>query len=64
MDHNEVARQIAEQLKDEQIARKVHASPEPFRAMVYETSIIKNASEIDGTDDWHKIIDELEYLLC
>jgi len=42
-------------------------SPEPYRAMIYEFGNLTglyNAETLDGSEIWHKIVDELELLFA
>jgi hypothetical protein len=59
----QLALNIKEQVETDPVMRAVCMdSPEFYRACVYESGLV-NAAVIDGTDVWHKLIDELEALL-
>lgn len=45
---------------DPKVKAKVDNSPEFFRAMVYETGVVKNPRQLDGTTHYLRIVDELE----
>ena len=60
-----IAELIVSQLNtDDDFSHTVYESPEPFRAMIYESGFVPNAAEIDGSDEYHAIVDELEKLTC
>jgi hypothetical protein len=46
-----------------EVKAEVDASPEFYRAMVYETGVIANPEKIDGSTHYHKLVDELESIL-
>ena len=45
---------------DTDIRESVDNSPEFYRALVYETGVISDPSEVDGTTTWDELIDALE----
>lgn len=62
-------RQLAEQIvwkykTDAEFAKVVDGSNEPYRAMVYECGfVLVDWSDFDGSDEWAKLIDEIESLM-
>ena len=61
MNYRLIAEQIVNvYLTDLEIQQKVDNSPEPYRALIWETGIIPNPHEIDGSDEYNLIVDELE----
>ena len=54
---------VAKLDSDKKFAKSVHASNEFYRAMMYESQLVENVAEIDGTDEYHAIVDELVNLL-
>lgn len=53
---------LAKLAEDRKFARKVAKSPEPFRAMVYESGLVPDAAAIDGKARFGRIITALETL--
>lgn len=41
----------------------VDTSPEPYRAMVYESGLFDAADEFDGSDEYHALVDEIEGIM-
>ncbi len=61
----EIAAQIVAKLEtDQALINKVKNSPEPYRTMIYNSGFVPNAAEIDGTDEYNAIVDELENIMC
>ena len=60
-----IAAQIYVKLNtDAQFAERVHSSMEPYRAMHAECRIPEAAEIIDGSEDYDKLVEVLEYLNC
>jgi hypothetical protein len=60
-----IAAQIFVKLNtDALFAERVHSSNEPYRAMHCECRIDDAALIIDGSEDYDRLIDVLEYLCC
>ena len=55
---------MAKLAEDKKFARKVAKSPEPYRAMVYESGLVPNAKEIDGRARYRRIVTALEKLVA
>ena len=51
---------VAKLASDKKFSRRVARSPEPFRAMIYESGLVPNAAAIDGSARYHSIVDALE----
>jgi hypothetical protein len=47
-------------LTDPEIKQRVDDSPEPYRALIWETGIVPNPQEIDGSEEYDLLVDELE----
>jgi len=64
MNPKQIAEQIVEQFDtNPAFVKAVDESPEPYRAMIYESGVVENAEEIDGTDEYSAIVDALEDIL-
>jgi hypothetical protein len=48
---------------DSYIKGLVDASPEMYRALIYETEIIADPIELDGTEEYDLLVNELERIL-
>ena len=63
------AKQLAEQIvrlykSNPEFRSVVDASNEPYRAMIYECGfVLVDMSDFDGSDEWSKVVDELEALM-
>lgn len=56
-----IAKAIFAKMKtDKTFAARVRRSPEPYRAMIYESGLVPNARAIDGTARYGRIVDALE----
>lgn len=57
--------QIAEKMmdvfrEDEEIRNKILSSPEPYRAIVWETGIVADPQNFDGTEEYDQVVEHLE----
>ena len=65
MNTKAIAKKISEKLDtDPKYAESVTDCSEFFRAAIYESGFVPNASDIDGTDEWNELVDELEEILA
>jgi hypothetical protein len=46
--------------EDEQFKSQVRMSPEPIRTMIHASGFVAEPEKIDGSDYYHKIVDEIE----
>ena len=49
-------------LTNDEVAYRVNSSPEFYRALVWETKLVANVEDFDGTTEYWMLIEELEAL--
>jgi hypothetical protein len=58
-------KQLAQQIVNEytsnkELAATVDSNPEPIRCMIYESGLISNPEQLDGTPLYHQLVDAIE----